>query len=77
MNTEESGFIAHPLDCCIIIGRFDAQAAAVRRITGVRSQDKRSMVKLLEMIQKTWLTSRSITTALVLTRTQSSKIWPC
>src|ERR1700722_18201476 len=30
----------------------DAQAAAVRRIAGVRSQDKRSMVKLLKMIQK-------------------------
>jgi hypothetical protein len=29
----------------------DAQAAAVRRITGARSQDKRSMAKLLEGIQ--------------------------
>lgn len=29
----------------------DAQAAAVRRIAGARSQDKRSMTKLLKMIQ--------------------------
>jgi hypothetical protein len=33
----------------------DAQAAAIRRIAGVRSQDKRSMAQLLRAIQKTWL----------------------